>query len=311
MALLGASMIFGGILACLIAATLVVLPYDEAFVGLQRAQLAAINPRLLLFMAHDRVSLAGVMISIGVLYWQLAVFGIRRGSRWAWSASLISAAVGFASFFLFLGFGYFDPLHALVSVMLLVFFFLALRGHAVWQAIPPAPDLENDRSWRLSQWGQLLFVLLGTGLIGAGVVIASLGMTSVFVSEDLGFLGNTAATLRIANPHLVPLIAHDRAGMGGALVSAGLAVLLAALWGFQRGNRWLWWMLLFTGTPATLATLAVHLVVGYTNLFHLAPVLALLVLFPVALALCYPYLCRTGPDAERATSKRPPSCTPA
>jgi dihydroorotate dehydrogenase len=130
-----------------------VLPYDEAFVGLQQAQLAVINPRLLLFMAHDRVSLAGVMISIGVLYWQLAVFGIRRGSHWAWNSSLISAAAGFATFFLFLGFGYFDPPHALVSFILLLFFFLVMRGHAVWQAIPPVLDLQNDHSWRLSQCG--------------------------------------------------------------------------------------------------------------------------------------------------------------
>jgi dihydroorotate dehydrogenase len=307
MALLGASMIVGGMLACLIAVTVVVLPYDEAFVGLLRPQLAAINPRLLSFMTHDRVSLAGVMIAIGVLYWQMAVFGIRRGAHWAWRASLISAVVGFASFFLFLGFGYFDPLHAGVSVILLCFLVLALRGRVAWQYAPPVPDLRNDRAWHLSLWGQGVLVVLGVGLMGAGVVIASIGVTQVFVPEDLEFLHTTAAALHAANPHLVALIAHDRAGLGGALVSAGLAVLLAALWGFRRGNRWLWWMWLCTGTPAIAAALSVHLIIGYTNLFHLAPVLALLVLFVLALALSYPYLCRTEGCVTLPTDRRPPA----
>src|SRR5439155_14069662 len=57
--LMGAGMFFGSILALLIAATQVVLPYDEAFVGMSREELSRINPRLLAFMAHDRVSLAG------------------------------------------------------------------------------------------------------------------------------------------------------------------------------------------------------------------------------------------------------------
>jgi hypothetical protein len=300
-------MIFGGMLACAIAATLVVLPYDEAFVGLLRPQLAAINPRLLSFMAHDRVTLAGVMISIGVLYWQLAVCGIRQGDHWAWRASLISAVVGFATFFLFLGFGYFDPLHAVVSAILLCFLLLALRGRVVWHAVPPAPDLRNDRAWRLSLWGQGLFVLLGVGLLGAGLVIASIGETQVFVPQDLAFMNTTTAALHAANLHLVSLIAHDRAGLGGALVSAGLAVLLAALWGFRRGNRWLWWMFLGAGTPAITAALGVHLVIGYTNLFHLAPVLALLVLFPLALALSYPYLCRREGFVRLPKNEHPPS----
>src|SRR5437763_13098291 len=66
--LLGAGMLIGSVLALVIAATRVVLPYDEAFVGLERDQLAAINPRLLAFLAHDRVSLAGAMMAIAVLY---------------------------------------------------------------------------------------------------------------------------------------------------------------------------------------------------------------------------------------------------
>ena len=127
-ALLGFGMLIGGCLAWIVAATRVVLPYDEAFVGLSRAELEAVNGRLLAFLAHDRVTLSGTMIAIGVLYAQLAIFPLRGGERWARRAIMISASVGFASFFLFLGFGYFDPLHALVTVLLLPFFLLGLFG---------------------------------------------------------------------------------------------------------------------------------------------------------------------------------------
>jgi hypothetical protein len=59
--LLGAGMALGSALVLFIAATRVVLPYDEGFVGMSRAQLEGINPRLLAFMTHDRVTLAGTM----------------------------------------------------------------------------------------------------------------------------------------------------------------------------------------------------------------------------------------------------------
>ena len=95
-ALMGAGMLIGSLLALAIAATRVVLPYDEAFVGMTRDELAAVNPRLLAFMAHDRVSLAGTMVAIGVLYLGLSLFGVRRGLHWARQSVFLSAFAGFA-----------------------------------------------------------------------------------------------------------------------------------------------------------------------------------------------------------------------
>jgi dihydroorotate dehydrogenase len=148
--LLGAAMLIGGALALAIAATRIVLPYDEAFVGLTRDQFATINPRLLAFMAHDRVSLAGTMLAIGVFYLGLSLYGIRRGLHWARVTVLSSAFAGFGSFFLFLGFGYFDPFHAFVTAVLFQFLLLALHGR-LGTPVPPRPDLREDRAWRLSQ----------------------------------------------------------------------------------------------------------------------------------------------------------------
>jgi hypothetical protein len=293
-ALLGAAMLFGGILAWLIAITRVVLPYDELFVGLSRTDLATINARLLPFMAHDRVTLAGTMISIGVLYGQLALHGMRRGADWAREAVLVSAVVGFASFFLFLGFGYFDPLHALVALLLLPLFVFGMRGSLVATGTTAVPNEHNDWRWRLGLWGQLLFVGIGFGLALAGCVIAGVGMTSVFVPEDLAFLRTTPGALGAITPRLIALAAHDRAGFGGALVSDGLALLLASLWGFGQGARWLWWTFVAAGVPGFVAAFGIHLAVGYTNLWHLAPAIAALVFYLLALTLSYPYLCQVA-----------------
>jgi dihydroorotate dehydrogenase len=290
--LMGAGMLIGGLLALAIATTRVVLPYDESFVGMTRGELARINDRLLAFMAHDRVSLAGTMISIGVFYLGLSLAGIRRGLQWARTAVLASAFAGFGSFFLFLGFGYFDPFHAFVTAVLFQFLLLGLHSPLGPPRPTSAPGLREDWRWRWSQWGQLLFILQGAGLLGGGVVISTIGATRVFVREDLEFMGTTAEALVAANPRLVPLIAHDRASFGGMLIASGLTVLLTALWGYRRGARWLWWMLLAAGTPAYAAGIGVHLAVGYTEASHLLPAVLAAAMYAVALFLSYPFLCQ-------------------
>lgn len=273
-ALMGTAMLFGGFLAIAIAATRVVLPYDEAYVGMTRDQFAAVNDRLLAFMAHDRVSLAGTMIAVGVLYLGLSLAGVRHGLHWAWVAVSSSALSGFASFFLFLGFGYFDPFHAFVTAVLFQFLVLSLHASLLPPVQTQRPNVREDWRWRWNQWGQLLFVLHGVVLTVAGLTISWIGITRVFVPEDLEFMRTTARALETANPRLLPLIAHDRATFGGMLIAVGVAVLLSALWGFRQGSRWLWWTLLGAGLPAYTAAIGVHLVVGYNHVGHLAPALS-------------------------------------
>jgi dihydroorotate dehydrogenase len=287
--LMGLGMLGGGILALAIASTRVVLHYDEVHSGMSRDQLAGINPRLLAFMAHDRVSLAGTMITIGVLYPMLSWFGIRRGMRWAGWALLTSAFAGFASFFLFLGFGYFDPFHAFVTVVLFQFLLLGLHSKMAEPQAMPTPPAEDWR-WRWGQAGRWLLLFHHVTLIAGGCVIASVGTTQVFVPEDLEFMQTTAEALTTANPRLLPLVAHDRASFGGMLIASGLALLLATWWGFAPGRRWLWWMFLLAALPAYTAGIGVHFVVGYTNLWHLTPSIGGAAVFAVALGLAWPYL---------------------
>lgn len=301
--LLGIGLFAGGALAFLIATTRIVLPYDEAHSGLTREDLLAINPRLLDFMQHDRVTLAGTMLGLGIIYIVLSWYGNRGGHHWAYKAIVTSAFVGFFSFFLFLGFGYFDPFHAFVTAIM--FQFVALAMHSDLPAIKnrPLPELTNDDDWQRSQWGQLVMVVHGLILIVAGVVICGFGVTTVFIEDDLEFMQADYNEICTSNPMLLPLVAHDRATFGGMTLSTGLAVLMSGLWGFRRGNRWLWWSLMTGGSLCYLMTLGIHWKVGYVSVRHLIPVYLGLALLWTSGCLSYKHLCTVeykAPDASQS-----------
>ena len=77
--------------------------------------------------------------------------------------------------------------------------------------------------------GRLVWIGSSLGLIGAGMTIMFVGMTEVFVPSDLAFVGYTREELHAINPRLVPLIAHDRAGFGGGVLTTGI-LLLGIIW---------------------------------------------------------------------------------
>ncbi|OAS23637.1 hypothetical protein A8708_31855 [Paenibacillus oryzisoli] len=289
MSLLGLSMIIGGVLAWFIAATTVLLPYDEDFLGRSRTEISRFNSHLLHFMSHDRITLAGTMISIGIFYYQLAHHGLRYGLHWARTAVISSCVVGFSSFFLYLGYGYFDPFHAAAAIVLLPMFLLTLRGLIDHPSRKP-PGLHNDRVWLRAQWGQCCFVILGFGLGIGGLTISFVGITEVFVPSDLTYLNLTSSQLSAWSDAIIPLIAHDRAGFGGALFSLAVAITASALWGVNQGEGWLWWTFLWGGLPGFIAGLYVHAHIGYTDFVHLLPVYIAVLLYIAGLYLTYPYL---------------------
>lgn len=141
-------------------------------------------------------------------------------------------------------------------------------------------------------WGQLCFVVLGFALAIGGITIAAVGVTNVFVQTDLVYLEMTPAELNEVNPNLIPLIAHDRAGFGGALLCDAIAILIIALWGIGQGERWVWWTLLIGGAPGFYAGFSVHYGIGYIDYWHLSPAIFALLLYVVGIILLYPYLMR-------------------
>jgi hypothetical protein len=292
--LVAVGMLTAGLVAALITLGPVLLWYDRDYLGTNRAGLDAANSHLVAFLQHDRITMAGTMISIGVLYFGLAWGGIRRGWPWARTAYLLSGLVGFPTLLYFLGFGFVEPLHAAATLVLLPIFLLAVwrrPGPPRWQLQPEIAEHLRRRALV----GQLLMIVTGAGLLVGGTVVSVIGLTGVFVPTDLAFLDVGTDHLHATNPHLVPFIAHDRAGFGGALISAALALTLASLWGWRQGEAWLWWTLLGAAVAGFGPVIAVHRIVGYTSFEHLAPVYLGIVLTLTALTLAHPFLCARMP----------------
>jgi hypothetical protein len=126
----------------------------------------------------------------------------------------------------------------------------------------------RSRGWL----GRAFLLATAAGMVLGGATILALGMTRVFVPQDLAFMGITPEQLRAINPRLVPLIAHDRAGFGGGILSAGLAVGLCVWCGTP--SRALWEALLIAGAAGFGCAIGIHLLVGYTTPSHLGPAAA-------------------------------------
>jgi len=96
-------------------------------------------------------------------------------------------------------------------------------------------------------------------------------------------MGLTAEDLRQINARLVPLIAHDRAGFGGALLSCGLAMFLCVLW--AAPSRSFRQALGVAGIAGFGTAIGVHPAIGYLSLSHLGPAVFGALVFALGLAL--------------------------
>lgn len=264
-------LIGAGLFAMSQAATGHFLPHDTAYLGMTSQQLCTLHGcRIVHFMVHDRISFGGVLVAIGTVYLWLSEFPLKRRERWAWWAFAISGTAGFLSFLTYLGYGYLDTWHGLATVALAPVFVTGMgmtrprAGEGNGGTQKPRFDLRSRRGI-----GHLLLLAATFGIVCAGLTIMTVGMTSVFVPTDLAYMGVTPEELRAFNAHLIPLIAHDRAGFGGALVSCGLAMFIAALYGFP--SRSLWQALGIAGISGFGAAILVHPAIGYTTPIHIAP----------------------------------------
>jgi hypothetical protein len=277
--------------ALFLSATGAFLPQDIAYLGMQPHDLCAIGEcRIVHFMFHDRVSFGGVLISIGTLYLWLAEFPLKEGRAWAWWAFFISGLTGFGSFLCYLGYGYLDTWHGIATLLLLPIFIVGLwRSLALIHGSKSIISLvRNTRPIGLrsgSGIGTFCLVLTGLGMMGAGATIMFVGMTTVFIPSDLVFLQLSTAQLTQINPHLVPLIAHDRAGFGGGLFSDGILVVLITL--HARPTPHLWQALALAGITGFICAISVHFCIGYLDFGHLAPAFAGAALFLIGLALTF------------------------
>jgi len=155
-----------------------------------------------------------------------------------------------------------------------------------------AGRLRVDQLWRTelpveagaARHGRHVLQACGLGLVLAGATIVVVGMTTVFVPQDLAFIAMTRAQIGAISPMLIPVIAHDRAGFGGGLLSCGLLILIVTR--HARLTRSFLEVMALMGLFGFGAALGVHGAIGYLDFGHLAPAYAGVLLFLVGLALC-------------------------
>jgi dihydroorotate dehydrogenase len=301
----GVVLIGSGLFALLLALTVKFLPYDLHYLGMTVDQLCRYyDCRIVHFMSHDRVSFGGSIIAIGALYVWLATSPLRRGEAWSWWTFLISGIIGFGSFLTYLGYGYLDVTHAIATLMLLPLFigglvltFSTLRSpRGLRTVLRPGASAWQ---WSPAGQGRALLLFTSAGMILGGATIMTVGMTHVFVPQDLEFMGLAAADLSRINPRLVSMIAHDRAGFGGGLCSTGLAILLTVWCGARPGAKGLWRVWLISGLTGFATAIGVHPVVGYTSFTHLAPAYIGAIAFLAGMILLYQPMCRTDEPSNR------------
>ena len=131
--------------------------------------------------------------------------------------------------------------------------------------------------------GRACLLLTSIMLVAAGITIMLVGMTRVFVPQDLQYMGLSPADLRAINPRLIPLIAHDRAGFGGGLCCTGLIVFFCVWCGHP--SRSLWQALAVAGLMGFATAIGIHPLIGYLSPSHLAPAVTAAALFIVGLIL--------------------------
>lgn len=302
LALTGIALFASGGFAILQSLTGHLLPHDSHALGMDAEGLSrAANPRLAMFMFHDRVAFGGTLLAIGTAYWWLSEFPLRARQAWAWWAFAISGFTGFASFLAYLGYGYLDTWHAVATVILLAVFVAGLwrsRGSV-------AGGLRIGQAWRtelpkeagMARRGRQILQACGAGLVLAGATIVGVGMTTVFVPQDLRFMDMTREQIAAISPMLIPVIAHDRAGFGGGLLSCGLLILIITRHALL--TRSFLEVMALMGIFGFGAALGVHGAIGYLDFMHLAPAYAGLLLFLAGFALC----ARAYGRAARATGR--------
>ena len=287
----GLSLVLAGGFALFLSANKHFLPHDVDYLGMTAEQLCGVNNcRVVYFMFHDRVAFGGALIAIGALYMWLAEFPLRQRQAWAWWAFIVSGIFGFGSFLAYLGYGYLDTWHGVATLLILPCSVIGLvKSRSFLQTPRGISSLFRPGatvSW-LSPFGvgRALLLAVAGGMIAGGLTVMTFGMTRVFVPQDLTFMGLARADLQAISSRLIPLIAHDRAGFGGAICTTGVTVLLC-VW-CAMPSKSLWQILCLSGVVGFAAALGVHAIVGYNDLFHLAPAILGAIMFIVGLILCW------------------------
>lgn len=286
-------LLFAGGFALFLAVSGEFLPHDIRYLGMSAEDLCDVaSCRIVDFMIHDRAAFGGTLLGLGLMYVWLTVFPLAAGEQWAWWVWLLSGTLGFLSFLSYLGYGYLDTWHGLATLALLPAYVVGMARSRRLVGPLDVRSLARHGGWLARRdgfaLGRAILVLGAAATASGGLAVLRVGLGDTFVPEDLKFMGVTADQLRDIDPHLVPLLAHDRAGFGGGVFTLGFTTMLC-LW-CARPSRHLHQAVALSGVAALTAALGVHFVVGYTDAWHLLPAATAAVFLVVGLVIHHPGL---------------------
>jgi hypothetical protein len=284
-------LILSGILVIVQSLTGHFLPHDVAYLGLDASEMSLFNNgSITKFMFHDRISFGGSIMAVGFLYMWLAEFPLKNKEAWAWYLFLFSGIIGFGSFLTYLGYGYVDSWHGIATALLLPFFVMGLvRSYAIIKETALLKDVfcQKEKINFRSRYGigKLFLLFSSVGMFLAGITIMIVGMTTIFVPQDLAYMDITVCGIEKINRNLKPLIAHDRAAFGGGLATIGLLYFFI----IRRANPTinLWQILMISMVTGFSTAIGVHFMIGYTDATHLGPACLGAVTSAIGLLLTY------------------------
>ena len=288
LSLTGLALIGSGSFALFLTFSRHFLPHDAIHVGFTAEELSLIAPNLVEFMFHDRAAFGGALIAMGVLYLWLSEYPLRAGRAWAWQIFVVSGVLGFGSFLSYIGYGYLDTWHGFATLFLLPVF---IAGLAISRKLVSADEPRKLHFSPLAAWIQArrkgagfgLILCYSLGLVLGGASILAIGMTSVFVPQDTAFIELCGDEIDAISETLIPVIAHDRVGFGGALLTIGVTLYLTLL--NAPFSLSLFQTVLLSGSIGFASAIGIHFYVGYTDFIHLLPAYSGAVLFYSGLAL--------------------------
>ena len=279
-------LLFAGVFAFFIAARGEFLPHDIAFLGVTPAELCAVHEcRIVHFMVHDRVSFGGALVAIGVVYLWIVAGPLERGERWGWDV-LPGQRRGRVREL---------PRISRIRLSRLMARSRDRRSRATVRR-GFDPDASDDSLGPIGPFvvdkTDMAIDLERSTLPGAGTVTRCRWWDDRWRPDDhrcrdddrvrargLAFHGCRPCRAGLAQSALVPLIAHDRAGFGGAVCCCGVA-LAGVIWRAEL-DRAARQALGVAGLAGFGTAVFVHPAIGYTDLWHLSPAVAGAMIFAV------------------------------
>lgn len=224
------------------------------------------------FVFHNRVNLAGGLVCLALLWAWLAWKPLRAGHSWAWWTLLFSGATAAAAFLAaHLATNSADTGATLVLLVATAAFFcsLALCRPGPIRALTVPGALAW--LWSPAGRGRLLLAMTAVGLLTGGAMITVVGHSGVFVPQDIGYLGKVDDL----SSEMLAFIAADRLAFGAALLSSGIA-LLAVVWcALRPGARDVAVLVGCAVMAALVPAIGIHPVIGYNDVVHLTPFVAI------------------------------------